>query len=102
MVCYDQPEGYPPCQNGTPENQPTHWRHKDTGAPSPDHAPPAPATDTDGYECSKSNGIPPGYVYIHTSLPNAQLSNPDAYPKDHKCNNDFNTDLFTNEQTSGG
>jgi len=51
---------------------------------------------------SKIKGVPPGYVYIHTSLPSTQFFNQDAYGKDRKLDKDFNPDLLTDKATSTG
>jgi hypothetical protein len=44
---------------------------------------------------SKIEGVPPGYVYIHTPLPSTQFLNLNAYAKDRKRNDDFIPDLLT-------
>jgi len=75
--------------------------------------PPGPATSPPGMPCvppggnqsaqnSEVKGVPPGYVYIHTPLPNAQFLNLDAYAKDCKRDKDFIPDLLTDEGTSTG
>ena len=51
---------------------------------------------------SEIEGVPPGYVYIYTSLPSAQFFNLDAYAKDRKRDKDFHPDLLTDEETSTG
>ena len=51
---------------------------------------------------SEIEGVPPGYVYIHSPVPLAQLFNHDAYAKDRKRDMDFDPDLLTDEETSSG
>ena len=108
MVQENQTDGCLPCQNGTAKNPQTHWRRKGMGAPPPEPAPPsptmppAPPGGNEGTPSSEIEGVPPGYVYIHTSLPNSQIFNLDAYAKDCKRNKDFIPDLLTDEATSTG
>jgi len=77
MVLENQMDGRLPCQNGTAKNPQTCWRHNGTGEPPPDPAPPppemppAPSGANQGAHHSEIEGVPPGYVYIHTPLPNA-------------------------------
>jgi len=51
---------------------------------------------------SEIEGVPPGYVYIHTPLPNARFFNHDAYTKDRKHDKDFDPDLVTDVEASTG
>jgi len=51
---------------------------------------------------SEIEGVPPVYVYIHTPLPSAQFFNLDAFAKDCKRDEDFNTDLLSDEERSTG
>jgi hypothetical protein len=48
------------------------------------------------------DGAPPGYVFIHTSLFNAQFFKHDAYAKDGKGNTHFIADLLTDQEPSTG
>jgi len=64
--------------------------------------PPEPSSDTEGAQFSGIDGVPPGYVYIHTPLPIDQFLNLDAYAKDRKSDRDFNPDLVTDDGTSTG
>jgi len=59
-------------------------------------------SDNEGTDASEIEGVPPGYVYIHTSPASAQFFNLDAYAKDCKHDTDFNPDLLTDEGTSTG
>jgi hypothetical protein len=76
MVCQNQTDGCLPCQNGTTITPEIRWRRNGKGAPLPRWAPPrpksppVPADDDERYETA---GMPPSYVYIHTSLPNARF-----------------------------
>jgi len=66
---------------------PDQWRQ-----PTPDSMPPPhrkqqePTGDNVRGQSSQIEGVPPGYVYIHTPLLNAQFFNLDAYGKDSKHN----------------
>jgi len=96
------------CHNSNVYIPPTHWRHKGTGGPPPKPAPPLPGTpdvqagENRGAQSSAMKGVPWGYVYIHTPLPNAQFFNLDAYAEDRKRDKDFIPDLLTDERTSTG
>jgi hypothetical protein len=61
--------------------------------------PPAPSDDRD---LSKPEGVPSGYVNIHTLLPSAQFFNLHPYAKDRMCDNDFIPDLLTCDDPSAG
>jgi len=63
---------------------------------------PVPPSDNEVVDLSEIEGVPPGYVYIHTPLPSAQFFNHDASAKDCKCGKDFDPDLLTDEETSTG
>jgi len=108
MVQENQMDGFHPCQNGTANNSKTRWTHKRTDAPLPELAapppgmPPAPLGVTEGAARSEIEGVPPGYLYIHTPLPNSQCFYRDAYAKDRKRNKDSIPDLLTDEGTSTG
>jgi len=97
-----------PCQNGTAKNAQTHWRHKGTDAPPARLLPPspgmhtAPPDETESTESSKPDGLPPGYVYIHTPLHSARFFNRDPYANDPMRNEDFIPDLLTDEGPSTG
>jgi len=116
MLWENQTAGCLPCQNGTAQNPQTRWRRKDTGAPPPERLrqptpeltphppeePAVPSSDNEAAHLSEIEGVPPGYVYIHTPLPSAQFFNLDAYGKDRKHDSAFNPDLLTDEGTSTG
>jgi len=103
-------------QNCTAENPQTWWWRKGPGAhpperlrqPTPEltpHQPETPLVPPGNNEAAHSSGIegvPPGYVYIHTPLPSAQFFNLYAYVKDRKCDKDFIPDLLTDKGTSTG
>jgi hypothetical protein len=76
MVCENQTDGCLPCPKDTAKNPETPWRGKDNCAPPPIRAPPwpeSPSVPSDDDEWSETEGMPPAYVYIHTSLPNPRL-----------------------------
>jgi len=76
MVRENETDGCLPCQNRTAKNPETRWRRKDKGAPPPRRAPPrpeSPPVPSDDNGRSETEGMPPTYVYIHTSLPNARF-----------------------------
>jgi len=76
MVRENQTDGCLPCQNGTAKNPETRWRPKGKGAPPPRRVPPrpeSPPVPSDDNERTETEGMPPVYVYIHTSLPNAKF-----------------------------
>jgi len=116
MVLENQAAGYHSCQDGTPENPLTHWRHEWRGAPPLDwprqptpqltpsqpRTPRTPSCDKERAQGSQIECVPPGYMYIHTPPPNAQFFNLDAYAKDSKCDKDVIPDLQTNAGTSTG
>jgi len=108
MVHENQTDGCLPCHHDTAKNLQTCWRHKETSASPPKLMPPPPGTPpvspslNDGADSSEIEGLPPGYVYIHTPLPNVQFYNLNAYGKDHKWDLDFIPDLQTNEETFTG
>jgi len=104
----NQTDGCLPCQNGTAKNPQTCWRRLGTGASAPPPAPlrprtpPAPPDDSERTQSSETDGVPPGYVYIHTPLRSARFINLDPYAKDYMRNNDFIPDLLTDEGLSAG
>jgi len=106
MIRENQTDGYLPCRNGTVQNPQSRWRRKGTGAPPPQPAPPRPETppvppgDSERNQSTEIEGVPPGYVYIRTPLPNTQFFNHDAYTKDRKQNTDFIPDLLTDQGPS--
>jgi len=106
MVRENQRDGCLPCHNSTVKNPQTCSRHKGTGAPPPElvppppRTPPAPPGGSVGSRSSKIDAVPPGYVYIHTPLPSAELFNLNQYAKDRKCDKDFNSDLLTDNGPS--
>ena len=106
MICETQTDSCLPGQHGTAKNPRSCLRRIGTGAPPPQPVPPRPKTppappgDTEQNQSTEIEGAPPGYVYIHTSLPNAQFFNHDAYAKDRKHNKDFIPDLLTDQRPS--
>lgn len=78
------------------------------GVPPPKPAPPWPRTPlvsaghNEETQSSGIEGVPPGYVYLHTPFPNSQFSNLDTYGKDRMNDKDFILDLLTNKGTSTG
>jgi len=108
MVHESQMDGCLPCKNGTAKNLQTHRRCKGTGAAPPRPVPPrlsmqsAPPGDSERSQSSETGGVPPGYVYIYTSLPSTQSFNLDPYAKDRKRDKDFIPDLLTDEGPSTG
>jgi len=91
-----------PSKDGIAKNPQSCWGQKDTGAPPPKWAPPAPAGDNEGAQRSEMEGLPPRYAFIPTPIPKAQIFNLDSYAKDRKQNEDFIPDLLTDEGTSTG
>jgi len=116
MLQENQTDSCLPCQNGTAQNPQTCWRRKGTGAPrqerlsqpTPEPTPQPPETqlvppsNNEAAHLSEIEGVPPTYVYIHTSLPSAQFFNHDAYAKDCKRDKDVDPDLMSDEETSTG
>jgi len=86
MVYKNHMDGCLPCQNCTTNNPQSGWRHRGTGAPTPEPAappprkpsppgpPPALRGDTDSNESYEIEGMPSRCVYIHSRHPNSQLS----------------------------
>ena len=108
LVRENQMDGFLPCRNCIAMNLQTRLRWEETGASPPDQVtpppgmPPVPPRDNDGAKHSAMDCVPPGYVYIHTPLPNAQFLNLDAFAKDWKRDEDCIPDLLTDEGTSTG
>jgi len=116
MLRENQTDGCLPCHNGTGQNPQTRWRRKGTGAPPPEqliqltpdpmphppHAPLVPPVINDEAHISEIEGVPPGYMYIHTPFPSSKFLHLDAYAKDLKHDKDFDPDLLTDEGTSTG
>jgi len=116
MLRENQMDGCLPWQYGTAQNPQSHWRRNGMGAPPterlrqptpqpPPHPPDTPLVPPGNNEAahlSEIDGVPPGYVYIRTSLPSAQFFNHDAYAKDQKLDKQFDPDLLTAEGTSTG
>ena len=106
MFRENQMDGCLPCQNGTAMNLQTHWRRIGTGAPPPQPAPrwpgtpPVPPGISETSQSSKTEGVPPGYVYIHLPLANAQFLNLDPFAKDRKHDIEFIPDLLTDKGPS--
>jgi len=108
MIREDQTDGCLPYQHRTAKNPQTRWRRKGTGAPPPQQAPPRPGTppappdDSERTQRSEREGVPPGYVYIHTLLPSARFFNLNPYANDRMRDKDVIADLLTDEGTSRG
>jgi len=64
--------------------------------------PPAPPDDSQRTQSSKTEGVRPGYLYIHTPLASAQFFYLDPYAKDRMRNEEFIPDLLTDEGPSTG
>ena len=110
VVCEKQTDACLPCLTGMAKIPQTHWWCKGTGAPPPDrHRPPTPQLTpptqpghNEGVQAWQIERVPPRYLYIHTSLSNAQFFNFDAYAKYHKHDKDFIPDLLTDKRTCTG
>lgn len=91
MVSEFEMDGCLACQNGAVKNLRTRGRCKGTGPPPPKpwppppQTPPAPPGDSEATQSSQIEGVPPRYVYIHTSLSNSQCFDHDVYAMDCKC-----------------
>jgi len=98
-------DGFHPCQDGTAINQQTRSRCKCMGASPPQGAPPGPRTPpapSDHAESSKTENLPPGFIYIHTPHCSARSFNLDSYGKDRKSDQAFIPNLLTDECPSTG
>ena len=116
MLWEHQTDDCLPCRNCTAQNPQTHWRRNGTGAPPPEQliqlkpeptpqppeAPIHPTSNDEPAHLSAIEGVPPGFLYIHSPLPSRQFFDHDAYAKDRKCDKDLNPDLLTDEGTSTG
>jgi len=60
----------------------------------------APPDNSDRTQSPETEGVPPGYLYIHTPLPSARFSNPVPYAKDRMRDKDCIPDLLTDEGPS--
>jgi len=96
------------CQNGPVKYLWTCWRCKEPGVPRPQPMPPlhcmSPALpdDNETSQGSQIEGVPPGYVYIHTPHPKAHCVNLDASARDLKRTQDLIPDCLTHEGTFTG
>jgi len=108
MVCENQLDGHLPWQNDTAKNPQTRWWHRGTGAPPRPLVPPRPGTppappdDSERTQTSETDGVPPGYLYIHTPLLSRQFFNFGPYAKDRMRDKDFIPDLLTDAGSSTG
>jgi len=105
-----------PCHTGTAQYPHTRWRRKGAGAPTPEQlrqptpepttqppdAPLVPPGNNRVAHLSKIEGVPSGYMHIHTPLHSAEFFNQDAYAKHMKRDKDFDPDLLTDVGTSTG
>jgi len=108
-IVWENPtDGCLPCQHGTAKNAQTRWRRKGMGEPPARPVPPRPGTppvppdDSERTQCSETEGVPAGYLYIHTPLPSAPLFTLDPYGKDRMGDTDYIPDLLTDEGPSTG
>jgi hypothetical protein len=105
MVHENQTHGGFLCKNGTGKNPQTHWWRKGRSAPPTRWVPHSPRTapaSSDDIECSKTEGVPPGYVYIHTPLPSTWLVKCDPSTNDCMRIKDFIPDLRSDGSPSTG
>jgi len=106
--CENQMDGCLPCKNCAANILQTRWRCKGTSETPPRPAqprpgtPPAPPDDSEGSQRSEIEGVPPGYLYIHTPRPRTYFFNPDPYAKDRMRDNNSIPDLLTDEGPSTG
>jgi len=103
IIKENQMDGCLRCQNGTAKDPQARWRNKRMDAPPPRQAPlgggtpPAPPHESGRTQSSETEGVQPGYVYIHTPLPCTDIVYLDPYVKDRMCDTDFIPDLLTDE-----
>jgi len=71
-------------------------------APPRPGTPPAPPGGSVRTEGSETEGVPPGYGYIHTPHASAQFLNLDVYAKNRMCDKYFIPDLLAAEGPSTG
>ena len=64
--------------------------------------PPAPPDDSERNKRPETDGVPPGYVYIHTPLPWTRFLNLDPYGTDRMRDTYFIPDWLTDEGPSTG
>jgi len=116
LVPDNQVDGTHYCQNGTAQNLQARWRCKEMGVPPPQclqqltpllrqlllGTPPAPTSVTEGVCAFQIKCVPPRYLCIHTSLPNAVFFNVHVYAKNHKWEKDVIPDMVTDKATSTG
>ena len=101
IVYKNHTAGCHPCQNGTAKNPETCWRRKGTAALSPElvapppGTPPVPPGDAEGNERDEIQGMPSSCVYMHSSLPNTQCFNHNAFAKESKRDKDCIPDLLS-------
>ena len=62
--------------------------------------PPGAPGNNEGAHTSEIEGVPPGYVYICTSLSGTEYFDLDAYAMVCKRDTDFNPNLLTDEWKS--
>ena len=108
MVQDNQMDGGLHCQIGTAKNPQTHWTSKSTGAPPSQPAPPRPRTppapphDSETTPRSKTAGVQPGYVYVHTPPSSVRCFNCESYAMDLMHYDDCIPDSRTDEGPSTG
>jgi len=108
MFCDHQMDSCLTCEYCTAKNPQTRRRCIGTGAPPPRSAPPRPGTppvppvDRERTQSSETEGLPPGYLYIHTPLHSARFFNHDPCCKDRMRNKDFIPDFLTEGGPSTG
>jgi len=64
--------------------------------------PPAPPDDSERTQSFDTQGVPPGYVNIHTPLASTRFFNLDTYAKDRLRDQDCIPDLLIDEGLSTG
>ena len=111
-----QTPGYLPCKNCRAKHLQSRWRCHGTfeppldphrqpipePKPHPPRIPPAVPSNDKGAVSSQIEGVPPGYMYIHTPPSKTHFLYLDAYSKNRKLNNDVIPDLMTDDVASTG
>jgi len=108
------------CQNATPKNLQTHWRHTLTGAPLPNQPryqtpeptlnpkpplpgmPPTSTANMSRHQCPEIANLPVRYAYSDTSLPSADLSTLETSDQDSEHDMDYDPHMLPDEATSTG
>jgi hypothetical protein len=69
------------------------------GMPSPPGTPPSPLGEPEGNKNFEIEGILSRCVYMHSSLPNTQCFNHNAFAQHSRCDKDFISDLLSTLST---